>query len=105
MRCITTTALFALILSAGLLAGCCNTDGGFCCTQGDPVASTQAACRDGTSCIWPPERTTLDRGEVQLTPSLNKALGCPGFDSGYRYSKAPFECREVDRRYQAGSQR
>lgn len=100
MRIPTTLALIALVAAGGLFAGC-SSGGSWCCTPGTPNASTQAACRCGPTCIWPPEKGTLDPGEVQLTPSMNRALCCPTFQDRYRYTRAPFDCVETDRRYRA----
>ncbi|MDJ0975266.1 MAG: hypothetical protein QNJ98_12450 [Planctomycetota bacterium] len=99
MRIPTTLALIALIAAAGLFAGC-SSDRSWCCEPGTPLPSTQAACRCGPQCVWPPERGSLEPGEVPLTPSMNRALCCPPFGDGYRYTRAPFECVNDRRRFQ-----
>ncbi len=104
MRSPITLALILVVAASGLLAGCSSggSNSSWCCRPGDPTPSTQAACRCGPTCVWPPEKGTLDPGEVQLTPSLNKALCCPSFRDRYRYTRAPFSCFETERRYQPG---
>ncbi len=43
-------------------------------------------------CIWPPEGKTLDEGEVALTPTWNKVLGCGDKRDEYYYTKGPADC-------------
>lgn len=104
MRILTTLVLLVFVAAAGLLAGCSSTaDSSWCCETTPDADSTDAACRCGPVCMWPPERHSLERGEVPLTPSLNKFLGCPSFDNQYRYTRAPIECEDGSRR--AGARR
>lgn len=104
MRILTVFVLLVFVAGSGLLAGCSSTaDSSWCCAPGAEPESTDAACRCGTTCMWPPERHTLERGEVPLTPSLNKFLCCPTFDNTYRYTRAPIECDDGTRR--AGARR
>lgn len=99
MRILTALVLIVFVAGAGLLAGCSSTaDSSWCCEPGAAAESTDAACRCGTTCTWPPERHTLERGEVPLTPTLNKFLGCPCFEEDYRYTRAPIECDDGSRR-------
>lgn len=101
MRILTALALIVFVAGSGLLAGCSSTSGdrSWCCVPGSPAPSTAAACRCGPVCIWPPEHGTLERGEVPLTPSLNRVLCCPTFGDDYPYTRAPLECDEDDPRH------
>ena len=86
-----TILVLGLLVAALLISGC------RCCPQGGPNIPTDAACR-GTCWgpCWPLERNNLGTGEVQLTPSLNKAFNCPGYSEGFKYTQLPWRC---DTRY------
>lgn len=90
MRSLALLACLALILPLAA----CSSGSSACCQYGQPSPSLNAACRCGVSCIWPPEKGKLGAGDVPLTPSLNKFLGCPPFESDFKYTRAPFCCEE-----------
>jgi hypothetical protein len=87
----------SLLCLLPLLAACASDDSCLtgCCVYGSPPQSPHSACRGGTTCVWPPEKGKLAPGDVPLTPSLNKFLGCPDWETP-RYTRAPFECDDGD---------